>query len=56
MKYLTYLLTLGGLMVAINLPAHATNVGSIVQITDNSNNSGDVVLPNGSPAPGSDRR
>ncbi len=57
MKYLTYLLTLGGLMFAINLPAHATNVGSIVQVIDNSNNSSDIALPTiSSPAPGSDRR
>jgi hypothetical protein len=57
MKNLTYLMTLGGLMFVINLPAHATNGGSIVQITDRSTNSREIGLPTiSSPSPGSDRR
>lgn len=57
MKYLTYLITVGGLMVTMNLPVHATNLSTIVQVTNRSNNSRDVVVPIiSSPAPGSDRR
>lgn len=57
MKYLTYLISLGGLIVAINLPAHATTINTVNQITDRSNNSREIYLPTiSSPSPGSDRR
>lgn len=57
MKYLTYLISLGGLMVVMNIPVHAANLGNVVQITDRSNNSREISLPTiSSPSPGNDRR
>lgn len=56
MKYLTYLIALGGLIFMINIPAHATTAGNISQIVS-ANASEEVCEPTiSSPAPGSDRR
>jgi hypothetical protein len=57
MKNLTYLVTLGGLMFAINVPAQANTLSSNVQITDGPYHARQISLPTtSSPAPGSDRR